>query len=182
MSLAFIGVGLLILGGLALLLLPRSSENANREEPQQFTPAVPIPVDFPAPELRLQQIDSKPVSLSDYKGQVVLVNNWAFWCPPCRAELPELQTFYEKHQNDAFTVIGIEAGGELADVQYHVDLYKLSFPVWLDPQTEALRAFRNGALPNSYVIDRQGTVRFAWNGPINLAMLEEYITPLIREQ
>ncbi|MCC7128932.1 MAG: hypothetical protein B6D39_10300 [Anaerolineae bacterium UTCFX2] len=182
MALAFVGVGLFIVGGLALLLLPRSGGSANPEDPQQFTPAVPLRVEFPAPDLRLQQLDSQPVSLSDYQGQVVLVNNWAFWCPPCRAELPELQTFYEKHQEDNFTVIGIEAGGELVDVQYHVDLYKLSFPVWLDPQTEALRAFRNGTLPNSYVIDRQGTVRLAWNGPINLAKLEEYVTPLIREQ
>lgn len=182
MSLAFIGVGLIILGGLALLLLTRTSQTAGGEDVQNFTPAVPMSVAFPAPELHLNEMGGAPVSLADYKGQVVLVNNWAFWCPPCRAELPELQSYYEKHQADDFTVIGIEAGGELVDVKYHADLYKLSFPIWLDPQTQALRAFRNGSLPNSYVVDREGTVRLAWNGPINLAMLEKYVTPLIREQ
>lgn len=181
MSFAFIGAGLIILSGLALLLLTRGSKTAGREDVQNFAPAVPMSVEFPAPELHLNEMSGAPASLTDYKGQVVLINNWAFWCPPCRAELPELQSYYEKHRADGFTVIGIEAGGELVDVKYHVDLYKLGFPIWLDPQTQALRAFRNGSLPNSYVVDREGIVRLAWTGPINLATLEKHVTPLINE-
>jgi peroxiredoxin len=57
----------------------------------------------------------------------------------------------------------------------------MNFPVWLDPNSDALRAFGNGSLPSSYVIDRAGTVRYAWTGEISKAMLEKYVTPLIEE-
>lgn len=181
MALAFMGVGLLVLGGLAVALIARPGTASPQEESQQFTPAIPIAVDFPAPDLNLQDLDGNPVGLDDFAGQVVLVNNWAFWCPPCRAELPELQAYYDDHRKDRFTVIGIEAGGEYQDVKYHVDLYQLNFPIWLDPQEQALRTFQNGSLPNSYVIDRNGQVRLAWNGPINRETLEKYVSPLLME-
>jgi thiol-disulfide isomerase/thioredoxin len=182
MAMAFMGLGLLILGGLTLVMLRQPSSASPAEEAQQYPPSIPMTVEFQAPELNLQDMQGNPVSLADYRDKVVLVNNWAFWCPPCRAELPELQAYYAAHQSEDFAVIGIEAGGELEDVKYHVDLYKLSFPIWLDPREQALRLFQNGNLPNSYVIDRGGTVRLAWSGPINRAMLEKYVTPLIEEQ
>jgi thiol-disulfide isomerase/thioredoxin len=127
-------------------------------------------------------LDGKPVSLSDYIGQVVLVNNWAFWCPPCRAELPALEAYYEDQKENGFVVVAIEAGDEVDDVAYHVDLYQLSFPVWMDPETRALRVFKNTGLPNSYLIDRQGIVRLTWNGPINRELLDKYVTTIIEEQ
>jgi thiol-disulfide isomerase/thioredoxin len=181
LALALMGIGLLILGGLALVLLMRST-TAIPEEALDYPPAIPVPLDFQSSELRLADIDGNPVSLADYAGQVVLLNNWAFWCPPCRAELPELQEYYEAHRDQGFTIVGIEAGGELDDVLYHVKLYKLDYPIWLDPQSKSLTAFKNGNLPNSYVIDESGRVRLGWNGPINREMLEEYVTPLLEEQ
>jgi len=180
-ALVFMGVGLLILGGLALALLTRPSAAEPQQEESGFEPATPQQVDFPAPELALKDIDGNPVNFASYNGKVILVNNWAIWCPPCRAELPELQAYFKDHQNENFTIVGIEAGSEKEDVLYHVDLFQLGFPIWLDPKTEALQAFRNGSLPNSYVIDGSGTVRLAWNGPINQAMLEKYVTPLFKE-
>jgi peroxiredoxin len=72
--------------------------------------------------------------------------------------------------------------GETADVvSQFANNHGMNFPVWLDPDGEALKAFRNGTLPNSYVIDRGGTVRYAWTGEISQAMLEKYVTPLIKE-
>ncbi len=180
-ALAFMGVGLLILGGLALALLTRPSAAEVREETSGFEPATPQQVNFPAPEVGLTDIDGNLVNFSSYGGKVILVNNWAIWCPPCRAELPELQAYFYDHQNENFTIIGIEAGSDKEDVLYHVDLFQLHFPIWLDPKTEALQAFRNGSLPSSYVIDGNGIVRLAWTGPINQAMLEKYVTPLLKE-
>ncbi len=181
MALAFMGVGLLILAGLVLVLQNRSSA-AVPEESKDYQSAIPQKVNYPAPELNLADLEGNSTSLTNYTGKVVLVNNWAFWCPPCRAELPELQQYYEDHKSDGFTIIGIESGGEKEDVEYHAELYKLEYPIWLDPKSEALLAFRNGSLPNSYVLDRSGTVRLAWSGPINLSILEEFVTPLIKEQ
>jgi peroxiredoxin len=174
------GAGVLVLATAALILLPRLTAAQTTGE-SKYPSSIPAVVDYPAPDLSLRSLDGSPVSLNDYRGQVVLVNNWAFWCPPCRAELPILQKYYQDHQAQNFTVIAIEAGGELEDVDYHARLYKLTFPVWMDPNEDSLRAFQNQSLPNSYVIDAQGQVRLAWTGPINRETLEKYITPLLEQ-
>ena len=75
----------------------------------------------------------------------------------------------------------MEAGEPVDAVSPFVESFKMTFPVWLDPNGASLRTFGNGTLPNSYVIDRTGTVRYAWTGEISKAMLEKYVTPLITE-
>jgi thiol-disulfide isomerase/thioredoxin len=182
MALAIMGFGLFILGGLALVLLNRTGSAKPEPEAREYPPAIPVEVNFQAPEIQLTDINGNPSSLAEYTGKVVLVNNWAFWCPPCRAELPELEAYYEKHRHEEFIIVGIDAGSEKEDVVYHVNLYHLTYPNWLDPDTLALKAFRNNGLPNSYVIDKTGMVRLTWNGPINREMLDKYVTPLIKEQ
>ena len=142
---------------------------------------VPIKVNFAAPELSLQNLNGETESLTGYRDKVVLVNNWATWCPPCKAEMPTLVAFHNEHNADGFSVIAVEAGEPLDVVSQFATSYKMSFPVWLDPNGDSLRAFGNGTLPNSYVIDRSGTVRYAWTGEISKEMLEKYVTPLIAE-
>jgi len=124
---------------------------------------------------RLGEIES----LADYRQNVVLVNNWATWCPPCRAEMPTLQAYYEAHKDQGFTLLAIEAGDPPGQVAQFVQAYGLTFNVWLDADKAALVAFKNPNLPNSYVIDRAGMVRYAWTGAIRRAMLEKYVTPLL---
>ncbi len=94
--------------------------------------------------------------------------------------MPTLESYYESHASDGFMIIAIEAGDAQKDVMPFVQAHGLKFRVWLDPQNASLAAFRNPNLPNSFVIDRSGVVRYAWTGEINRAMLEEYITPLLR--
>ena len=174
------GLALLVLGMASLTYLTKPLAEPDITE-TSYSSVVPSEVNFPAPELKLTDLDGNPVTLSKTSGQVVLVNNWAFWCPPCRAELPELQAYYDAHSQQGFTVIGIEAGDEKKDVDYHVKLFKLNYPIWLDPEKAALQAFQNFSLPNSYVIDKTGTVRLSWVGVIDRAMLEKYVTPLLEE-
>jgi peroxiredoxin len=142
---------------------------------------MPVEVNFKAPDLSLTDIQGNNVSVSDHRGKVILLNNWATWCPPCKAEMPTLNAFYEAHRGEGFVLIAIDAGDTSADVEDFVKNYNLTFPVWLDPDTEALNAFKNFGLPNSYVIDREGVVQLAWTGAISDTMLEKYITPLIQE-
>lgn len=178
MALGLMGAGLIILGALAMFLLPKGS--AAGEQPDTVS-AVPVTVDFPAPELELTDLEGQAVSLADYRGQVVLVNNWATWCPPCKAEMPVLQDYYDRHREQGFTIIAIESGQPAAEVAEFVAAQKLTFPVWPDSGSKALIAFRNNRLPNSYVIDRDGRVRLAWTGAISRARLEKYVTPLLEE-
>ena len=139
----------------------------------------PVGVNFPAPNLSLENMNGQTESLADYRETVVLVNNWATWCPPCKAEMPILAAFYNKHKSAGFTIIAIEAGDFEDVISPFVESNNLEFPVWLDPNGASLRAFGNSTLPNSYVIDRSGIIRYAWTGEINGAMLEKYITPLL---
>lgn len=141
----------------------------------------PLAVRFTAPDLALENINGKTESLVDYHQQVVLVNNWAIWCPPCKAEMPVLESYYEDHAEEGFTIIAVEAGDTRETVSKFAESYRLKFQVWLDPDTAALRAFGNGNLPNSYVIDRQGTVRYTWTGEVDRGTLEKFVTPLLTE-
>jgi len=178
-AMALIGTGLLILGGLAFFLLPKDTP---AESPTNGTGStIPVAVDYLSPELTLSDINGNQSSLKDYRNKVVLVNNWATWCPPCRAEMPTLKQYFEDHQEQGFTVIAIEAGETVSDVAKFAKEYELTFPVWADPNQEAIAAFRNMALPNSYVIDRRGQVRLTWTGAISRDVLEKYVTPLLEE-
>jgi len=176
LAMVLIGAGLVILGFTGLLLFTRSDSTAAEERS-----AIPLRVDFPAPELALHDLQGKAVSLTDYRGQVVLVNNWAIWCPPCKAEMPTLQAYFEDYRQQGFTIVAIESGDPARQVAEFAESYNLTFDIWLDPTQQALLAFRNPGLPSSYVVDREGKVRLAWTGAISRKMLEQYVTPLLEE-
>jgi len=166
--------------GAFLIFLAWTSLSANKTTTHTTVEGsvVPVEVNYPAPELTLGTVNGQNDSLANYRDKVVLVNNWATWCPPCKAEMPTLVDFYNAHASENFMIVAIEAGEPQAEVQKFVDSFQMPFPVWLDPNGKSLQAFRNGTLPNSYVIDRTGTVRYTWTGQINRAMLEKYVTPL----
>lgn len=177
------GIGIVIGAGLILLGLAVGIMLLNQPAPtEQRAGVIPAPVNFPAPELALTRLDGHAESLADYLGQVVLVNNWATWCPPCKAEMPDLQAFYSDHQDEGFTIVAISAADAEADVRVFAQQLGLTFPIWLDPENRALEAFRNQSLPSSYVIDRNGVVRLAWTGGITRDTLEQHITPLLEEK
>jgi len=178
LGLALFGGGLLVLGLAALILLPRTDPPASPTEVGLNAPAM---VDFSAPDFQLNDLDGRQVSLADYQGKVVLVNNWATWCPPCRAEMPILEAYFRDHHHKDFILVAIDAGDPPGVVSEFVDSYGMSFPIWLDPTSAALNGFRNNYLPSSYLIDRDGIVIMAWSGAVSRATLEENITPLLKE-
>ena len=172
-----VAIGLFLIGFAFLALIPTKNEGNT----ESLNSVIPVKVNYAAPELSLQNVNGETESLVDYRDHVILVNNWATWCPPCKAEMPTLAAYYNEHKSEGFTIIAIEAGDPVNIVSPFVQNYNLKFPVWLDPNGASLRAFGNGTLPNSYVIDRSGTGRYAWTGEINREMLEKYLTPLLKE-
>jgi peroxiredoxin len=174
-----LGMGLILIG-LAAFFLLQGTKNTEVSKPVSKS-VVPMAVNYSAPELSLQNVNGKTEALIGYRDKVVLVNNWATWCPPCKAEIPTLVAYYETHITDGFVIIGVEAGEAQNDVLKFVQEHHMTYPVWFDLKNVAMNAFHNESLPSSYVIDRKGTVRLAWVGEINQAMLEKYVTPLLKE-
>jgi cytochrome c biogenesis protein CcmG/thiol:disulfide interchange protein DsbE len=174
-----LGAVLILVGITAFLLLPGSQNTAAPQADSLST--IPVEVNYPAPELSLQNVNGKTESLKDYRSKVVLVNNWAIWCPPCKAEIPTLEAYYKDHSADGFVIIGIEAGETQADVLAFAQGHDMTYPVWFDVKNAALAAFKNQGLPSSYVIDHKSTIRLAWIGGISREMLEKYVTPLLKD-
>ena len=177
LPLIVLGIGLILIAAAAYFLLPDISVSSSTLD------AIPVKVDYPAPELTLTNLEGNPASLADYRGKVVLVNLWATWCPPCKEEMPALESFHRKHAGDGFTIVAINDGDPTADVVQFVKDYGLTFPVWLDPTYVATeKAFKTLNLPSSFVIDRSGQIVLSWVGGINLRTLEKYVTPIIEDQ
>jgi cytochrome c biogenesis protein CcmG, thiol:disulfide interchange protein DsbE len=173
-----LGLGLILIAVAGFLAIPKAAEQVRASEGL----VVPVAVNYPAREVSLTDLDGNPVSFADYSGQVILYNAWATWCPPCKAEMPILQAYYEKHRDKGFVIIAIEDGLQgNVDVADFVADYRLTFPVWPDPGFKASKAYGVSGLPTSFIIDRQGMVRLTWSGEISMAALERYVTPLLSE-
>ena len=175
------GIGLVLVGVALFIFWPKSNTASSSAPSADEMSVVPAAVNYAAPQLALHSINGSTESLTDYRQNVLLVNNWATWCPPCKAEMPTLEAYYEAHEAEGFTIVAIEAGEPKDSVSQFAQSYGLKFHVWVDPQNASLAVFRNQNLPNSYVIDRTGTVRYAWTGAISRAMLEKYVTPLLTQ-
>jgi thiol-disulfide isomerase/thioredoxin len=154
----------------ALLGLYRwhDGRQATREKiAEQSRPALTGTPQSRAPDFELVTLDGAQVSLSDLRDSVVLLNFWATWCPPCKAEMPDLEALYrENGVAEGFVVVGVNYQEAAAPVEAFVRDYGLSFPIWLDSRGEASAKLGVRGLPVSFIIDREGYIRDAWNGQI----------------
>jgi peroxiredoxin len=133
----------------------------------------------PAPAFTLQSLEGQAVSLDDYAGQVVLVNMWATWCPPCKAEMPDLNAFYETHKQDGFVVFAINSQEEAPTVKAFIAENGFSFPVLLDSQAEVMKKYHVRGLPTTFIIDRDGFIQHIQSGQISTSQLEAMVGPLL---
>jgi thiol-disulfide isomerase/thioredoxin len=110
-----------------------------------------------------------------------LVNFWATWCPPCRAELPDLVAYYEDHAADGFMLIGVNQGESAAQVTSFLDQNALSFPIVLDTDGRQGAPYGITGLPSSYLINPAGEIVQQWTGMISRSTLENTVTPLLAQ-
>ncbi len=147
--------------------------------------AIPSPREgFAAPEVDLERLEGDRVRLSDLRGRVVVLNIWASWCPPCRAEMPALQALHEQRVGQGVVVLGLNStvqDSEQAARDFAAE-YGLSFPIALDRDGEATRLYQVRALPSTFFIDRQGIIRrVVVGGPLNPSVLETTVLDLLGE-
>lgn len=126
-----------------------------------------------APDFELVTMDGKTVSLSDYRGQRVFINFWATWCPPCRAEMPDMQQLYEEQDVPveilAVNLTASERSEE--DVADFVEDFGLSFPILMDINSETAEKYKVKAVPASYMVDTTGRIAFVAPGAMHKEMM-----------
>jgi peroxiredoxin len=168
-TIVFVAGGLLVVIAAVFLLSGRPSS-------QTMTPAQ---IGKPLGDFSLTDINGKTVSLSDYAGQVVLINAWATWCPPCKAEMPDLNTYYQAHQGEGFVILAINAGDSASVAAAFANQKGLAFPVLLDPNMHLLTSLGVQSFPTSILVSADGVVKTIHVGMFTPETLEAEITPYL---
>jgi peroxiredoxin len=135
----------------------------------------------PAPDFTLTDLTGVPVRLSELRGQVVLINVWATWCPPCRAEMPTIQAAYEQYRAQGFTVLAINLREDAPAVARYLEQDGLTFPALLDSDGAVSSAYQARAIPSSFFIDRAGIVRAVYRGPMARGVIAGTVEQLLAE-
>lgn len=115
-----------------------------------------------APDFNVRSLEGKSVSLSDYRGKVVLINLWATWCPPCREEMPSMQSLYDDLKDRGFTILAAAAPNPPRETREKIEDFikdgNYSFPVLIDSEYEVNEIYGTGSIPTSWVVDSEGTL------------------------
>lgn len=120
------------------------------------------------------------VSLSDHRGEWVLLNFWASWCDPCRDEAPAIEEFARRNRDDV-VVIGMDSKENSVDAQEFADEYDLSYELLHDGEGEMMDNYNVKGLPESFLIDPEGRIALIYRGPVNEEILQRDFLPLIAE-
>lgn len=123
-----------------------------------------------APEFELLTLEGEAVKLSDFRGRAVLVNFWATWCPPCRAEMPHMQKFHDVHADQDAVVLAVNLAATERDEGEIIDFleeYQVTLPVVLDKEGDVMRLYQVRAYPTSYLIDADGIIRETFTGAVD---------------
>jgi cytochrome c biogenesis protein CcmG/thiol:disulfide interchange protein DsbE len=133
-----------------------------------------------APQFELQDINGRIVRLSDYRGKVVLINFWATWCPPCRAEMPDLIKLQREYGKEGLQIIGVSYPPQKKSrvVRFAKSL-KVNYPIALGTRELKARYSSDETLPLTVVIDRDGKVSEIISGILLREEFDEKIKPLL---
>ena len=122
--------------------------------------------DGPKVQLNLPDLDGRVRDLGEFSGKVVLIHFWASWCLPCIEEMPSIQRLAEAIDEKPFAVIGVNVGEAMRRVQATAKRLRIDFPVLLDKDSIVFKAWGATVLPTTYVLDRNGRVRYVGRGPL----------------
>ena len=137
---------------------------------------------FSAPDFTLTTLEGRTVTLSGLRGQVVLVNFWASWCGPCKAEMPAIQRVYADDHERGLEVLAITAETSTAPVSAFVQAHHLTFPILLDTHAEVDRLYRVQGTPTSFFVDRRGVIRWVVvGGPMSEGLIRSKVETLLQE-
>lgn len=144
---------------------------------------IPAPrVGFLAPDFTLQTLEGDTVTLSELRGHPLLINIWASWCSPCKAEMPALQQVYEAYKDYGFLVLAVNTTyqDDRASAVAFVEDIQLTFPILFDLDGSVSRQYQSRALPTSFFVDKDGVIQeVVVGGPMSEALLNIRVQELL---
>ena len=171
--------GLAVLAVIAVGLWVGFNPLASNPDTGSLEPA-PI-AGHPAPDFTLKTLEGETVSLSDFRGQPVVLNFWATWCGPCRVEMPHLQGAYETHQHNGLVVLGVNLTerDDPGDVPDFLAEFGLTFPVVLDESGDVAQTYRVFGQPASVFVNEDGVIHQVFQGPVNEQFINARVSELL---
>lgn len=160
----YLGLLVVLALGSGAVYLTSGSKGDSKENPVGGAKEAPreAPKEgYLAPQFGLYDLKGRQVTLSDYRGKVVLLNFWATWCAPCRREIPSLERLYRMRKDEGFEIVAVNAERTSASkVASFVEKYGMSFPILLNPQGDVGTTYRVRAIPTSFLLDKNGVIRW----------------------
>lgn len=130
-----------------------------------------------APDFSLETLAGEKVNLSDYRGKVIFLNFWATWCPPCKAEMPHMQSFYDEYSDQAeILAVNITSDDSVGAVEKFRKQYNITFPILLDVEGEQSEKFATITIPTTYLIDENGIIKQRLVGPMSEDSMKELVS------
>jgi len=142
---------------------------------------------FPAPEFELTGEDRKTYRLSDYRGQVVVLNFWTTWCPPCRFEMPAMERVWQQVQGKGIVILAVNMGETETTIFEFTGTYPVSFPIPMDRDGKVIKDYPVVGLPTTYIISPEGYITHRavgtreWDAPELLDQLLAMRSPQYRD-
>lgn len=137
-----------------------------------------------APDFSLKTLDGEEIRLQDYRGQVVLINFWTSWCPPCKEEMPVIQAAYEKYHPQGFSVLSVNmlVKDKRSDLQQFLIDQPLNFPVLLDEDgAVSNQSYYVNSIPTSFFLDAAGVIQHFQMGPMDQKQIEAYLQEMLQQ-
>ena len=167
-SLASLAVGVIALLVLALLAYALLAQ-----------PSPPPGIGDPVPDFQLVALDGSSMNLSDYRGQVVVLNFFASWCAPCRQEAADLEQAWRKYQDADVQFLGIGYKDAPSKAQTFLETFDVTYPVAVETGNSTARAYGVTGVPETFIIDQEGNLVQHFLGAITAAQLSQEIDPLL---
>jgi thiol-disulfide isomerase/thioredoxin len=164
-------IGVVLIAGAAWTVASRvPGAQATRDLARRATPDVSLPT-----------LDGRTFNLVALRGKPVIVNYWATWCLPCRAELPAFEEVHKAHRDDGLVIVGVDLAEPPDVVSKYVAEIGLTFPIALDEDGEVSELYRVEALPTTFFVGRDGNIRdMAIGGPMTKAAIESKVADLMK--
>lgn len=169
-------IAIVFLCGLMTVAIVQAMEKNAKEEQEVesiLTNNLPgLAVGLKAPDFELKNLAGETVRLSDFKGQKIMLNFWATWCPPCKKEMPDMQKFFELAKNDVVILaVNIDPEADVAGFAKKMDVH---FPILLDEKDKVSSIYKILTIPTTYFIDEGGIIRHKHLSAMTVEMMKEY--------